>query len=139
MSKVVYAVLLAAFIVLSTSSMLLAEEGCDGSAIRALNDDPCGLKLTIPVEDSATACQIFCVYKNPEDPAKYCGINPSWIGGTVVEDENELKFNFDPATVIIAEVVAETYQTNTCQIAANPEYYMKGTWYIPYNVIDVIQ
>lgn len=139
MSKVVYAVLLAAFLVLSTSSMLLAQEECEGNAITAYNDDPCGLTLRIAVEDSATACQIFCVYKNPEDPGGKCGIDPYWIGGTVVEDESELKFNFDPATVRIAEIVIEQMQTTTCQIAENPENYMKGTWYVPYNVVEVAQ
>jgi hypothetical protein len=137
MSKVLFTVLLAAILVLSASSVVLAEEECAGEPIAVYNEDPCGLTLIIEVEDSATVCQIRCVAENPEDPGKYCGINPSWIGGTVIEDESELKFRFDPATVIIAEIVIEQMQTNTCQIAENPEDYIKGVWYIPYNVVEI--
>jgi hypothetical protein len=139
MSKVVSTALLATVLVFWSAGMLLAGEECEGNSIKAINEDPCELTLKIGVEDSATVCQILCVFENPEDPGKTCGINPSWIGGIVVEEDSELRFNFDPATVRIAEIVIEQLQTNTCQIAENPEDYIKGMWYIPYNVTEVEQ
>jgi hypothetical protein len=70
------------------------------------------------------------------DPEK-CGITPVWIGGIVYADENaEYGFDFDAGTVVIAEITAETYQTNTCQIRENPKYYDGGLWYIPANFKD---
>lgn len=137
MSRVVSTVLLLAVVAFWSAGILLAGEECEGNPITVYNEDPCELTLKIGVEDSATVCQILCVFDNPEDPGKYCGINPSWIGGIVVEDDSELKFTFDPATVEIAELVAEALQTNTCQIAENPEGYYRGRWFIPYNVVEV--
>ena len=129
--------ILTAALILLISICLLAQklEPCEGEPIMALNDDICGVKKWIAVEDSVTICQILCL--KDADPEK-CGIDPSWIGGKVMFDEEaEYRFNFDPATVVIAEIVAETYQTTTCQIAENAKYYDGGTWYIPYNIIEI--
>ncbi len=127
--------LLTLCLILGSWIILSAEEPCEGGPIEAVNDDPCELKKWIGVEDSTTVCQILCLMEM--DPEK-CGINPSWIGGKVIFDEQaEYGFYFDPATVIIAEIVAETYQTNTCQISEDPKYYDGGTWYIPYNIVEV--
>lgn len=116
----------------------LAQEPCDGDGIEVLNSDICGLDKWITVKDSATVCQIRCVVENPEDPGKTCGIDPHWIGGTVEADEYaEYGFNFDPATIEIAEIVAEAYQTTTCQIAEDPKGFSGGHWFIPVSFRDI--
>ncbi len=134
-----HVVLLLTFVMMfAAGGSLLAQEPCSGDPIEALNADPCGLEKWIAVEDSATICQIKCLAEKPEDPTKECGINPSWIGGTVQFDEKaELGFNFIPSTVIIAEVTAEAYQTTTCAIAENPKNFDGGLWYVTFNLKDV--
>jgi len=135
MSRTSVITILSAALILSISICLSALEPCSGDPIEVLNDDICGVKKWIDVEDSVTICQILCLKDG--DPEK-CGINPAWIGGTVLFDEGaEFGFNFDPATVIIAELVAEAYQTTTCQIKDDPKYYDGGTWYIPYNITEI--
>ena len=132
-------------IILATSSVLfafaicLAElEPCEYKPIEVLNEDDCGQSKWISVTDSLTCCQILCLVAGPEDPTKECGIDPSWIGGTVVFDEGaELMFYFEPSTVEIAEIVAEALQTNLCQIAENPKDFDGGRWFVPYNIVDV--
>ena len=69
----------------------------------------------------------------PVDRVQFDNMFISWIGGTVIAEPFEPNgFRFDPATVLVAEVTAEGYQTNICQIAANPGMYDGGLWDIPY-------
>jgi len=131
MSKTATFIMLAAIMTLAGGIYLSAQEPCSGESIEVLNDDPCDASMWIGVRDSATICQILCLLK--EDPEK-CGIDPSWIGGTVQVDENaKYGFTFDAGTVRIAEMTAETYQTTICQISNDPKYYDGGTWYIQAN------
>jgi hypothetical protein len=126
------------FMVFAAAGNVLAQEPCSGEPIEVLNSDPCGLEKWIAVEDSVTICQIKCVFDNPEEPGEKCGIDPSWIGGTVQFDEEaELGFNFIPSTVIIAEVTAEAYQTTTCAIAENPKEFDGGLWYVHFDIRDI--
>jgi hypothetical protein len=137
MSKTSASIFLAIGLVLIISFGISAQkfEPCSGERIDVLNNDICGAKKWITVDDSVTICQILCL--QDADPEK-CGINPSWIGGKVYADEGaEYGFNFEPESVRIAEITAEAYQTTTCQIAENPKYYDGGTWYIPYDITEV--
>jgi hypothetical protein len=133
------AVILATSSVLFAFAICLAElQPCEYKPIEVLNENSCGQSKWISVTDSLTNCQILCLVGRPEDPTKECGINPSWIGGTVVFDERaELMFYFEPSTVEIAEITAEALQTTLCQIAENPKYFDGGRWFVAYNVVDV--
>jgi hypothetical protein len=134
----IHVVLLLIMILVLVAGSALAQEPCSGDPIEVLNADFCGLEKWIAVEDSATICQIKCLVEKPEDPGKECGINPSWIGGTVEFNEGaELGFNFIPRTVIIAEITAETYQTTTCAIADNPKEFDGGLWFVPIDLKDI--
>lgn len=135
MSRVVSTTLLAAFITLLMAGSLLAFNDCSGQPIKAYNDDPCGLTVEISVEDSATACQIRCVFDHPANPGIFCGIDPQWIGGRVELDPTaEFGFIFVPETVVIAEIVIEQVQTSVCKIAENPKAFSGSNWFVPYNV-----
>ena len=130
--------LLTLILMLAPSSILLAQEPCEVEPFEVLNVDPCDLSKWIAVEDSATLCQIKCVFDNPEEPGDKCGIKPSWIGGTVeANEEAEHGFNFIPSTVRIAEITAEALQTTLCAMAENPKEYDGGLWYVHYDVQDI--
>jgi hypothetical protein len=132
MKRIACGILLVAIPVLVLGQIVFAQEPCEGEGIDVLNIDICEAEKWITVKDSATVCQIICVVENPEDPGKVCGIDPQWIGGIVEADEEaEYGFSFDPATVEIAELVAEAYQTTTCQIAEDPKGFSGGRWFVP--------
>lgn len=138
MIRITLGILLAAMTVLAFGQIAFAEEPCAGEGIEVLNADICGAEMWITVKDSATVCQVICVVENPEDPGKTCGIDPSWIGGTVEADENaEYGFYFIPETVEIAEIVAETYQTTTCAIAEDPKGFSGGRWFVPADLREI--
>jgi hypothetical protein len=138
MRSIALGIMLVAMAVMAFGQIALAQKPCEGEAIEVLNVDICEAEKWIAVEDSATICQIMCVVENPEDPGKACGINPSWIGGTVEADEEaEYGFNFDPATVEIAEIVAEVLQTTTCAIAEDPKGFSGGRWFVPADLREI--
>jgi hypothetical protein len=132
-------VILSAMLVLIVplGNHLTAEEPCGVESIEAQIYNNCdgGVTKWIQTKNETSICQIVCLADDPEDPKEKCGIDPSWIGGTVYADESAPNgFYFDPSTVVVAEIVAETYQTNICQIAANPKGYDGGLWYIPFDL-----
>lgn len=136
MKRIAIAVILGA-VLLPVAGRLMAQEPCDGDPIQVLNADPCKLSKWIDIKDSVTICQALCILEYPEDPQEKCGIYPSWIGGTVVADENaEDGFYFEPETVRIAEIVIEIYQTTTCAIAEDPKGFNGGTWFVPCNLVE---
>jgi len=103
---------------------------CDGSPIEVQITDNCGQTKWVGVTDSATVCEILCHLEGGRKAN--CDILLAWIGGIVHADESAtLGFDFDPATVRVAEVTAEGYQTNLCQISNNPSFYDGNRWWIP--------
>jgi hypothetical protein len=140
MSRTIVILSAVMILLIPLGSYLSAQDPCGKESIEAQIYNNCdgGVTKWIQSKNETSVCQIVCLAQKPEDPEKECGINPSWIGGTVYYDENDgYGFNFDPSTVVVAEVVAETYQTNICQIAANPKAYDGGTWYIPFDLRDI--
>jgi hypothetical protein len=138
MKRTVFAILVASAVLFAFAVCLADLEPCEDYPIQVYDENQCGLGMWIQVEDSLAVCQLLCLYEKPDDPRDKCGVYPSWIGGTVIFDENaEHGFRFDPTTIMIAEITPEAIQTNICQIAENPKYYDGGNWVIPYNVTDL--
>ena len=135
MSRVVVVLMLTSILLIPVGIYLSAQEPCKEESVEALIDNSCGggVSKWIAVKNEPTVCQIICLAQDPEDPEKECGINPSWIGGTVYADEGaEYGFNFDPSTVVIAEITAEGLQTTLHAIMQNPAQFAEnGTiWYV---------
>ena len=140
MSRTLIMLLVASVLLIPLGIYLSAQEPCKEESVEALINNNCGggASKWIAVKNEPTVCQIICLAQDPENPEKECGINPSWIGGTVYAEEGaEYGFNFDPSTVVIAEITAEGLQTNICQIADNPKAYDGALWYIPYDLREI--
>lgn len=123
-------------LVLITAGMLLAGKPapppppCTGSPIDVFDQDRCGRSMWIRVNDSTTVCNIICWITKARRGS--CPLSIYWIGGTVIADPGQPNgFRFDPNTIVVAEITAEGMQTNICQIAAAPDRYNGGLWYIP--------
>jgi hypothetical protein len=128
---------LAVILLVPLGFYLSAQEPCKEESIEAqiYNDCDGGVTKWILSKNETSVCQIICLAQDPEDPEEKCGINPAWIGGTVYADENApYGFDFDPSTVVVAEITAEALQTTICQIAANPKDYDGGLWYIRFDL-----
>jgi len=105
--------------------------GCDGQPIEVYQEDWCGQNMWIPIQDSAYVCDAICVITGQ----RKCNFF-TFIGGVVVPDETAPNgFRFDPATVRLAAVTEERYNTTVCAIAANPLLYDTGeTWWLTANL-----
>jgi hypothetical protein len=138
MSKTVAILSVAVILMVPLGAYLSAQEPCGVESIEAHIYNNCngGEAKWIYIRNETTVCQVICLAQDPKDPEAECGINPSWIGGTVQIDENDrYHFNFDPKSVVLAETVPLAARTSICQIAANPKAYEGSTWYIPFNLL----